>query len=451
MDSIKEGNISELIPDDKNMNKHNQYGMSLLEKSISELGLGRSIVVDKNNRIIGGNGVVETASSLGMEDVIIVPTDGKKLVVVKREDVDIDSEIGRKLALADNAVANVNLEWDEHNVKEISENWDIDVKDWGVELDFDTNEVNSVEQKDVKKLTDKFIIPPFSIFDTRQGYWQERKKIWKELINDNGESRDNIKSKVNSNASGWDDKTYTGGVVRDSSISILDPVMAEVVNRWFCIENGNTFDCFAGDSVFGYVSDSLGNTFTGIEIRKEQADLNNSRLMGTKSKYINDDGQNVLNHIAEKSQDLLFSCPPYFDLEIYSDLPNDASNQKSYKDFLQILNNAFSDAIKCLKEDRFAVIVVGDVRGKDGGYYRFVDDIKNIFCSNNMILYNDIILVQSVGNGALRAGRYMNSRKVVKMHENILVFYKGNTANIKNNFNVLDFSDIEVDYGSTDV
>jgi uncharacterized protein YbaR (Trm112 family) len=132
MTKIEEGKITKIIPDDKNMNRHNQYGMSLLEKSISELGLGRSILVDKNNRIIAGNGVTETAANLGLEDVIIVPTDGKKLVVVKREDIDIDSKEGRELALADNAVANVNLEWDTENLQEVTEEWGIEAKDWGV-------------------------------------------------------------------------------------------------------------------------------------------------------------------------------------------------------------------------------------------------------------------------------------------------------------------------------
>lgn len=129
-----EGKIDQLIPDDKNMNKHNQYGMSLLEKSISELGLGRSIVVDKNNRIIGGNGVVETAANLGMEDVIIIPSDGTKLVVVRRDDVDLDSEAGRKLALADNAVANVNLEWDTEVLQEVTGKWGIAPEDWGIDM-----------------------------------------------------------------------------------------------------------------------------------------------------------------------------------------------------------------------------------------------------------------------------------------------------------------------------
>ncbi|NCB45047.1 MAG: SAM-dependent methyltransferase, partial [Clostridia bacterium] len=129
-----ETKIDKLILDDKNMNKHNQYGMHLLEKSISELGLGRSILVDKNNKIIAGNGVTETAAQLGLDEVIIVPTDGKKLVVVQRTDLDIDSKEARELALADNAVAHVNLEWDAEAVKSIAEEWGVSPEDWGVDL-----------------------------------------------------------------------------------------------------------------------------------------------------------------------------------------------------------------------------------------------------------------------------------------------------------------------------
>lgn len=157
MGEIKSGKINELVPDDKNMNKHNQYGMSLLEKSISELGLGRSIVVDKNNRIIGGNGVVETAVNLGLEDVIIVPTRGDKLVVVKREDVDLDSEVGRSLALADNAVANVNLEWDEKNIQQIQSDWAIDPQDWGIQ-EFEEPEEEDDEEEQKKDISTRLIV-----------------------------------------------------------------------------------------------------------------------------------------------------------------------------------------------------------------------------------------------------------------------------------------------------
>jgi 16S rRNA G966 N2-methylase RsmD len=150
-------------------------------------------------------------------------------------------------------------------------------------------------------------------------------------------------------------------------------------------------------------------------------------------RLICDDALKMNDYLLPKV-DMILTSPPYFDLEVYSDLPNDASNQKEYSDFLQILDDAFSNAIKCLKDNRFAVITVGDIRDKQGFYYRFVDDIKDIFKRNNLLLYNELILIQSVGNGALRANRYMGSRKVVKMHEQVLVFYKGNPKEIKNIF-----------------
>ena len=192
MTEIKNGKLKELIQDDKNMNRHNEYGMSLLEKSISEYGLGRSILVDKNNKIIAGNGVSETAGNLGLEDIIIVPTDGTKLVVVKREDIDLDSKEGRSLALSDNAVANVNLEWDEDNVKDISEEWNIDSKDWGVDIEKEFNLTDVENNIKAKKLSDRFIIPPFSVLDTKQVIWQQRKNYW---------MSSGIKSEVGRNAS----------------------------------------------------------------------------------------------------------------------------------------------------------------------------------------------------------------------------------------------------------
>lgn len=161
MNKYREGKLSELIPDDKNMNKHNQFGMRLLEKSISTLGLGRSILVDKNNRIIGGNGVTETAASLGLENCIVVETKGDQLVVVKRTDIDLDSKIGRELALADNAVAHVNLDWDLEALKELTDEWGINAEDWGVAEFEGEDESGSGEDED--PYTSKIKAPTYEI------------------------------------------------------------------------------------------------------------------------------------------------------------------------------------------------------------------------------------------------------------------------------------------------
>ena len=276
-------------------------------------------------------------------------------------------------------------------------------------------------------LSERFLAPPFTILDTRQGYWVKRKQYWRALIGDNGESREeglskgqNIMSDIN------------------SGVSILDPVLAECMVHWFGIPNGSFFDCFAGDTVFGYVSAYRGNTFTGIELRREQVELNNARCEGLPAKYICDDGQNVAKHIKAGSQDLLFSCPPYFDLEVYSELANDASNQAEYSDFLEILESAFSASIKCLKQDRFAVVVVGDIRDSAGFYRAFPDDIKRIFKKHGMPLYNELVLVESLGTLPQRVGRWMKNRKVGKCHQNVLVFYNGDPEQIAVNYPIIE-------------
>lgn len=129
--------ISDLIPDDRNFNKGTEFGDSLLEKSLRDYGAGRSILIDKNNRIIAGNKTAQKAGEIGLDDVIIVETDGNKIIAVKRTDIDLDSEQGRKLALADNATGYINLNWDNDELKL---NFDaVDLKKWGLFIDVDAS------------------------------------------------------------------------------------------------------------------------------------------------------------------------------------------------------------------------------------------------------------------------------------------------------------------------
>ena len=465
---VSETKIENLVPDNINANKGTQYGQHLIEKSFSELGAGRSILLDKNNRIIAGNKSIEAAMSIGMDNIIIVDTTGDQIVAVRRMDVDLDSKHGRELALADNATSKANLVWDDENVKKIAEMWEIKPDEWGVK-EFDAANNEQEEKEERVSLSDRFIVPPFSIIDTRKGYWQERKKLWRHLIGDYGESRNDtlmsapelkykeiyLKSAKKRKELGLsfseylekhvsaEDKQHASKTVLSQGVSILDPVLAEIIVHWFGVPFGKAFDCFAGDTVFGYVAAKLEQEFTGIELRKEQYELNMERVKeaGISAIYINDDGQNVGKHIEAESQDLLFSCPPYFNLEKYSDLPNDASNQKEYEEFIVILRNAFTDSIKCLKDNRFAVIVVGDIRDKNGFYFSLQDDIKDIFKAAGMRLYNEIILIETGASTALRASRYMDSRKVAKMHQNVLVFYKGDVKNIKDNYSKIEYKE----------
>lgn len=294
---------------------------------------------------------------------------------------------------------------------------------------------------DIESFKDRFPILPFSIINTGDGKWRNRKMRWNKLIGDNGESREMTFTRGTGKKSSenFNKKVSYGGYDSfGNTVSILDACLAELVIDWYTLENWTTFDPFAGDSVFGFVAGVKNRLFTGIELRKEQCRLNQSRLEDNKltGRYICDDGININNHIEEKSQDFLFSCPPYFDLEIYSDLPNDASNQKNYLDYVEIMDNILSNSIKCLKDNRFCVIVIGDVRDKKTGFYYSIEsDIIKIMQKNNVGLYQELILQTPIGTKAFAANNIWRFRKIGKIHEKVLIFYKGDQKQIKYIFN----------------
>jgi hypothetical protein len=178
MAQIKEAKISDLVFDDKNFNKHTEYGMSLIEKSIRNNGAGRSILIDKNNRIIAGNGVTEIAGQIGLDDVQIVESDGTKIIAVKRTDIDLDSKQGREMALADNATGAADLQWDAEELQKAMDEFAITPQDWGVFSNNDgsaffggerngerNDEYNEFEDKFKPKLTTDDCYTPTEVYD----------------------------------------------------------------------------------------------------------------------------------------------------------------------------------------------------------------------------------------------------------------------------------------------
>lgn len=114
---VTKAKLTDLKPDQRNANKGSERGAYMLEHSLREYGAGRSVLVDKHGNIIAGNKTVEEAANLGLEEVVIVETDGSKLVAVKRTDLDLyDGDKARKLAYADNRVQDVSLTWDADSI-----------------------------------------------------------------------------------------------------------------------------------------------------------------------------------------------------------------------------------------------------------------------------------------------------------------------------------------------
>ena len=429
--------VSELKPLEKNPFKSvGDEQIKNIAKSIQEFERMmeiRRIVIDEDNNILGGNKRYFALKKLGYKEI-------PDAWIEKVEG--LSEEQKKEFIVKDNA--HWGSEWDVDMLKE----WDVDFDAWGV-VDISEWGVEDGEnegKKNNKKLSDKFIIPPFSVLDTKQGAWQQRKNYWLSL---------GIKSEI-----GRDAKAYTNNNVKLSDgtnfsnmntdgTSIFDPVLCELAYQWFNVPKGTILDPFAGGSVRGIVAAKLGFSYLGNDLRLEQIEANRTNASevlqeGTVYPTWTCGDSLDIDKIANGYEaDMIFSCPPYADLEVYSDDERDLSNM-SYDDFIKIYREIIRKSCDKLKEDRFAVFVVGDVRGKNGFYQNFVSDTIKAFHDCGVLLYNEMILVNQLGNLPMRAAKYMNgSRKVGKQHQNVLVFYKGNPKNIKVNYPKLDLAYIE--------
>lgn len=278
------------------------------------------------------------------------------------------------------------------------------------------------------------------MLDTKQGYWQKRKKAWKEI---------GLQSEVGRDAALLSKGLQTLAKQQGAKLtgtSIFDPVLCEVIYNWFGIKNGIVYDPFAGGSVRGIVAEMLGQKYIGIDLSQRQVDANqmNADKLGVCPAWYCDDSRNADAYIPDGSADLVFSCPPYHNLEKYSNHPLDLSNM-NYDDFIEAYTDIISKSCSKLKENRFAVFVVGDVRDSKGAYRDFISDTKRIFQDNGLCLYNELILLEQYGTAQLRAGKVFDAkRKTAKVHQNVLVFYKGNINSIgdiyKNEFIKVDLS-----------
>ncbi len=421
-------------------------------------------------------------------------------------------------------------------------------------------------------LASRFLVPPFSVFDARQGYWQARKRAWialgiqSELGRDAGlalqgegittESGHFYRRKARGllDFSPQVQSTYPqgkgrmrgtprpvgkGGLsdqmapperlngriprslpiapggqllidryrerdepdepsVAMSGTSIFDPVLCEVIYRWFSPRGGAVLDPFAGGSVRGIVASALGRSYVGIDLRAEQVAANeqqanrilrpggeplleqeepqtaaaaaegedhhawmphsyrqgilraderisadtssgsvtsptpsvgpvSSSREAPRPAWLVGDSREMEGMLPTQYQaDMVFTCPPYYDLEVYSDLEADLSRSPTYEAFLEGYQTILHQALLRLKQDRFACIVVSNIRDKQGLYRSLVADTVEVCRQAGLFLYNDAILLTVAGSLPVRVGyQFPTSRKLGKTHQNVLIFVKG--------------------------
>jgi len=423
--TIEHLKTSELIPYARNAKKHDAAQVAKIAGSIREFGFNNPVLIDRDNGIIAGHGRVLAAQSLALESVPCIRLG--HLTETQR----------RAYILADNRLAEIGGGWDEEMLKlELA-----DLAALGLdvtELGFDALPADMQEAEDLadakKTLSEKFGVPPFTVLNAREGWWQDRKRAWLALGIKSELGRDSeLLGKASANSAYGKSSAGTdinGKLIYNESVgntSTFDPVLCELAYRWFSPEGGTILDPFSGGSVRGIVASHCGRQYVGMDLREEQIQANRSQsnvAQDPQPVWHCGDSRTIDKVCSDIKADMVFSCPPYADLEVYSEDPNDLSTL-SYPEFRAAYFEIIQKACSLLKPNSFACFVVGDVRDKKGNYYNFVGDTVEAFRAAGLHYYNEAILVTAVGSLPIRAGRqFAASRKLGKTHQNVLVFKK---------------------------
>lgn len=267
-----------------------------------------------------------------------------------------------------------------------------------------------------RKLTDLFIAPPISVLDPKQGYWKKRRKQWVSLGIHGELGR-------NENLLSLSKLLQT----KQKGTSIFDPVLIECMLEWFTAPGDEVLDLFAGGSVRGIVASKTGRCYIGVDVRPEQIAANltlgGSMDLDPMPDWIVADARTF----SCRPVDFLFLCPPYYDLERYSDRRDDLSNMTT-EEYDQALSECIRKGVDSLRDDRFGVVVIGDVR-KEGAYVNLPGKVIEMFRQHGCHLYNTMVVLQEPVTAAMRAYQSMErSRKIPKAHQNVLVFLKGDAG-----------------------
>lgn len=454
-----------LKPDPENPRRHSPEQINQIDRAICEFGWTVPILADEVIR--AGHGRQLAALQIyGRGETIRLPNDEELPAgCVPVIDCTGWSEAQKRAyVIADNQLT-IAGEWDEAKLRAqveglIAMDFDMEAVGLGDEeiarMRAAANEEPGSGRK-LGSLSDEFLIPPFSVLNAREGWWQDRKRAWlalgieselgrgdnllrmsETILEPDPAKRAEAKRRagtkpIPAGPNFGEIPSYDGAERTITGTSIFDPVLCELAYRWFCPPKGTILDPFAGGSVRGIVAAALGRPYWGIDLRQEQGDANAQQWDRIRPERFEDaphpmwvigDSLAVLQGEGDGA-DFIFSCPPYGDLEKYSDDPADLSNLDP-----EAFDAAYAQIIKLavvrLRPDRFAAFVVGDYRDKRGVYRDFISKTIAAFREAGAQLYNEIILITAAGSLAIRAGKqFRTTRKVGKTHQQLLVFIKG--------------------------
>lgn len=425
-------------------------------ESMETNGVYQPVIINKGTHtgremeVIAGNHRVQAAQKLRLETIPAIV-------------LDITDSEAKRIALADNRTSDL-AEYDAQALLDMLDDLD-DLVGTGYDLD-DLDELRAdleeiAEEIEPEKeaggsLEEQFGTPPFTTLSARGGAWQARKRAWadsgiesvagrpEELVSGAPHYRYINFMDVKNLAEKAAGKKLTTQEILDSEFaeklvevggtSTFDAALCEILYRWFSRAGDEITDPWAGGSVRGIVASAMGRVYTGHELRQEQVDENRAQVEESRGNYdgwagdptyVVGDSRKTLAARTAGSADMVIGCPPYYDLEVYSSLADDLSTM-SPKEFDSAMVKTMREVARVLRQDRFAVFIVGNVRNKKGELLSMHRCMLNAAEAAGLTYVQDAILLTQVGKASLRSPRqFKQTRVLARTHQEILIFVKG--------------------------
>ncbi|MBO0819204.1 MAG: ParB N-terminal domain-containing protein, partial [Actinobacteria bacterium] len=371
--------------------------------------------------------------------------------------IDCDDATARRILVGDNAIGRL-AAWNEAQLVELLRGMSADpggLRGTGITDAGLMRMAAKLHRADGQRvsLADQFMAAPFDVLDGRGGWWGNRKRQWLALGIRSEEGRFGGEGSP-AFKGGWmrgDAQRHGTRQLQEQTIgrkltaeeiaaeghgtqaaSVFDPVLCELACRWFSPPGGAVIDPFAGGSVRGIVAAVLGRAYAGCELSARQVAANVEQaaeiLPGCAAPGSArwDTGDSQAWRLTAKSADLLFTCPPYYDTEVYSDDPRDLSAMAP-EEFDRAMAVILQRCTVALRPDRFAVIVTGDSRDKRTGQMR---DLRGrviaVAEAGGLRYMAGAVHVTPSWSLAVSAARQFKGRRTLgRMHDDVLVFCKG--------------------------
>jgi len=281
-------------------------------------------------------------------------------------------------------------------------------------------ESEKTEQYERVDFLSTYGVIPYSIWETENAKFSN--PILKELKERVGEStRENT---LKSFGGAGEKTAYT------ATTSYFNPNLCMIVYSSYCPKNGKIFDPFAS-VVRPYMAKSMGYNYVGCEVRAEeskkiQSILDSSFLFGEECE-VEVHNKDCREFQTDEKFDLIFTCPPYWTLETYSNESGDMSNIVDYNSFLSEMKKVYSKCLSLMHNDSYCCFVVADFRDYTDGrklinrLIPFVSDMIRCGEDAGLVLYDKVILKKPMGTAPSRL-KLWNNRKTVRIHEELLVF-----------------------------